>query len=98
MAKVGKTGNIAVAGITGTSTSKPMTDLNAANSGSSTSTKSSASGSGSNCNVKPLARRVVQESLSDKEDIKTPFAVYYRCGLPTAKEKQQKEDIQNGTE
>ena len=50
------------------------------------------------CNVKPLARRVVQESLSDKEDKKTPFAVYYRCGLPTAKEKQQKEDIQNGTE
>lgn len=39
-----------------------------------------------------------KQSLSDKEDKKTPFAVYYQCGLPTAKEKQQKEDIQNGTE
>ena len=36
------------------------------------------------CSVKPLVRRVVQRSLSDEEGRKTPFAVYSRCGLPTA--------------
>ncbi len=27
------------------------------------------------CIVKPLARRVVQKSLSEEEEIKTPFAI-----------------------
>ena len=36
---------------------------------------------------KPRVRRVVEKSLSDEDDRKTPFALYCKCGRPTAQEK-----------
>ena len=49
------------------------------------------------CRVKPLVGRVVQESLSDKEE-KELLLLYTRGAVCQLHQEQQKEDIQDESE